>query len=262
MAEGLLVVEDVGVSFAGPRAAKRVLGGVQLTCRSGEITGIIGRSGVGKTTLLKAIAGLVPLDKGRVLIAGEEIVGPGPDRSLVFQEYSLFPWLTVVKNVEMGVRFGTARVARGESLGRARELLEAVGLLAWEGAYPKVLSGGMRQRVALARSLGSRPKVLLLDEPFGALDAITRVEIQQLVKDIHRQHNQAVVLVTHDITEAVLLSDSVCVLGPEGAGGSASIRGWWRVEHSRAHLRPEDLGDSERKIVRAARSLLSQEGER
>jgi len=176
----------------------------------GEILVLLGPSGCGKSTILKAIAGLLPPTKGRVLVDGKEVQGVGRDRGMVFQTYTSFAWLTVLENVEYGLRLqGIDKATRRVE---AEKYIEAVGLKDSMRKYPKELSGGMKQRVAIARTLINKPRLLLMDEPFGALDPQTRWGMQGLLVDISRKEDNTIVFVTHDVSEAVYLADTIVVL--------------------------------------------------
>jgi sulfonate transport system ATP-binding protein len=181
---------------------------INLTVRQGEFISIIGSSGCGKSTLLRIIAGLETDYQGDAEFEGERIDGPGLERGVVFQEHRLFPWLTVQENVAFGLGGGREN-SRGESV---REHIDLVGLTGFEQAYPHQLSGGMAQRAAIARALVNRPQVLLLDEPFGALDALTKIQMQEEVLRIWRAERATMILVTHDIDEAVFLGDRVVIM--------------------------------------------------
>jgi len=181
----------------------------------GEILVLLGPSGCGKSTILKAIAGLLPPTKGRVLVDGKEVEGVGRDRGMVFQTYTSFAWLTVLENVEYGLRL--QGVGKAERRVEAEKYIEAVGLKDSMRKYPKELSGGMKQRVAIARTLINKPRLLLMDEPFGALDPQTRWGMQGLLIDISRKEDNTIVFVTHDVSEAVYLADTVVVLSKRPA---------------------------------------------
>jgi NitT/TauT family transport system ATP-binding protein len=183
---------------------------LSLNVGDGEFISIVGPSGCGKSTLLRVVAGLIRPDNGSVLLDGQPITGPGADRGMVFQSYTLFPWLTVQGNVEYGPRLKGLPAA--ERIRLAREYLEKVGLKGFEHSYPKELSGGMMQHVAIARALANDPKVLLMDEPFGALDAQTRLIKQEMLVTIWQQTPKTILFITHDIDEALFLSDRVYVM--------------------------------------------------
>ena len=181
----------------------------------GEIVVFLGPSGCGKSTLLKAVAGLLRPTKGEILVDGTPVDGPGRDRGMVFQAYTSFGWLTVRENVEYGLRLQGLPVSEREE--RSRKYLKAVGLTEFSDRYPKDLSGGMKQRVALARTLMNRPHLVLMDEPFGALDPFTRWGMQGLLLDVSRTEDNTILFVTHDVSEAVYLADSVYVLSARPA---------------------------------------------
>lgn len=201
-------IEGVSRSFKREGKAFSALENVDLTVREGEFVCLIGHSGCGKTTLLNIIAGLEAPSEGTVTFNGHKVTGPGRERVVVFQEYALFPWFTVRQNVEFGLKaMGARRVTD-----RADSLLKLVGLSGFEKSYPRHLSGGMRQRVALARALAVEPEALLMDEPFGALDMLTREAMQDELTRIWQETKRTVVFVTHGIEEAVKLADRVVVL--------------------------------------------------
>lgn len=178
----------------------------------GEIVVFLGPSGCGKSTILKVVAGLLPPTKGEVLVDGEPVIGAGRDRGMVFQAYTSFGWLTVRGNVEYGLRLqGVPKSQRREL---AQKYIDAVGLSDFADKYPKSLSGGMKQRVAIARTLINKPRLVLMDEPFGALDPPTRWEMQGLLLDISAKEDNTILFVTHDVSEAVYLADTVFVLAP------------------------------------------------
>ncbi|MGD1221326.1 ABC transporter ATP-binding protein [Streptomyces krungchingensis] len=185
---------------------------LDLSIARNEFVSLVGTSGCGKSTLLNVVAGLVPPTTGTVTLDGKGVQGPGRDRGMVFQKYTLFPWMTAAQNVEFALRDQPA-LTRRERRAEALALLDQVGLGARADAYPDQLSGGMQQRVAIARALSYRPDVLLMDEPFGALDALTRRVMQDLLTRLWEEHRLTVLFVTHDIEEAVYLSDRVLVMG-------------------------------------------------
>jgi NitT/TauT family transport system ATP-binding protein len=202
-------------------AHRPVLDGVDLEVRAGEFLCLLGPSGCGKSTLLNMIAGFTTVDSGEIRVGGVPVAGPGHDRGVLFQTPSLFPWLTTLQNVLYGPR---ARGALTPAVRRrAAELLDSVGLADFGDAYPDELSGGMRHRAAFARVLINEPAVLLMDEPFGALDAMTRVAMQRFLLSRWQAHRTTIVFVTHDVEEAVLLGDRICVLSGRPAGVSALL---------------------------------------
>ncbi len=185
-----------------------VLEDINLTINEGEFIAIVGHSGCGKSTLLKIIAGLEKQDRGDCLLKGQPIKGPGFDRGMIFQEHRLFPWLSIDKNIRLGLE----KKPKEEQDRLVNEYLEMVKLSEFKNSYPSQLSGGMSQRAAIARALVTSPEVLLLDEPFGALDALTKVELQEEVKGIRKKQQNTMIMVTHDIEEAVFLADRVVVM--------------------------------------------------
>jgi NitT/TauT family transport system ATP-binding protein len=184
--------------------------GIDLAIRNREFATILGPSGCGKSTLLRIVAGLAKPTQGLVRLDGRTISGPGQDRGMVFQSYTLFPWLTVKENIQFGL--GLSGVDRPRQEQVAQEFVEKVGLKGFERAYPKALSGGMKQRVAIARALANNPAILLLDEPFGALDAQTRSLMQELLTQVWEDLHITILFVTHDVEEAIFLSDRVFVM--------------------------------------------------
>jgi len=196
--------------FGGDEQALVALDGAAFDLVENEFATLVGTSGCGKSTLLMIAAGLEEATEGQVLVNGRPIDGPGRDRGMVFQTYTLFPWLTVQRNVEFAMR--AEPLGKAERRRVALEHLALVGLEQFADSYPSQLSGGMRQRVAIARALSYRPEILLMDEPFGALDAQTRQLMQELLTRVWEQHRLTVLFVTHDIDEAVFLSDRVLVM--------------------------------------------------
>ena len=203
-----LVVSHLNKSFEVNKENKQILTDINLTIKQGEFVAIVGHSGCGKSTLLKIIAGLVKADEGRVTFKGKELHEPDTDRGMVFQEHRLFPWLSIKDNVSIGLK----HLSKPEKEKITREHLELVQLEEFSEAYPHQLSGGMSQRAAIARGLINSPEILLLDEPFGALDALTRIQMQQEVLRIWELEKTTMILVTHDIDEAIYLADRVVVL--------------------------------------------------
>jgi NitT/TauT family transport system ATP-binding protein len=206
-------------SFPGKRGSTLVLDDISLSIAAGEFLTIVGASGCGKSTLLRIIAGLESSDGGVVLVGGQPIDGPGVDRAMVFQDYSLFPWLTVKQNVLFSRRLAAnghdnLALERGAEEARALKLISLVGLTKAQESYPSQLSGGMRQRVAIARALMSKPSIILMDEPFGALDAQTREVMQDLVLSVVEQEGTTIVFVTHDVEEALYLGTRIVLMSP------------------------------------------------
>lgn len=189
-----------------------VLENVELTIEKGEFIAIVGSSGCGKSTLLRLLVGLDRDFEGQIRVQGERVTGVGLDRGMVFQEHRLFPWLTVRQNVALGL--ASSRLSEAEQTARVTHHLDLVGLLHFANAFPHQLSGGMAQRVAIARGLVAKPKILLLDEPFGALDALTRRTMQDELLQIWQEEQITTVLVTHDVEEALFLADRVVVMEP------------------------------------------------
>jgi NitT/TauT family transport system ATP-binding protein len=205
-----LSIRNIRKEFAHRRHSVVAIEDITFELADNEFATLVGTSGCGKSTLLSIIAGLETQSAGEVLIDGAPVVAPGRDRGVVFQSYTLFPWLTVQKNVEFALQ--AEPLGRRERRAVAREHLDLVGLTQFADSLPNQLSGGMRQRVAIARALCYRPKVLLMDEPFGALDAQTRQLMQELLTQIWEAHKLTVLFVTHDIDEAVFLSDRVYLM--------------------------------------------------
>ena len=204
--------DDVGVDFPTAAGPMRVVDGVSLDVRQGEFVSIIGPSGCGKTTLMNMVGGFVKPTRGVVLLDNSPVVGPGPDRGVIFQEYGVFPWLTVRGNIE----FGLGLRANGRHAGRRAEIVERyltlMGLKDFADHHPKHLSGGMRQRLAIARAYAVKPEFLLMDEPFGALDAQTRTAMQDLLLHVLASEGKTVLLITHSVDEAIYLSSRIVVV--------------------------------------------------
>jgi nitrate/nitrite transport system ATP-binding protein len=215
-------ISGVEMAFHTKKGVFQALRGIDLSVRKGEFITLIGHSGCGKSTLLNLIAGLLKPSAGLLLCANREIAGPSPERAVVFQNHSLLPWLTCYENIHLGVErvFGR-KETRAQLRERSLDALALVGLSSAEGKRPHEISGGMKQRVGIARALAMQPKVLLMDEPFGALDALTRAHLQDELLKIVAGTKSTVVMVTHDVDEAVLLSDRIVMLtnGPAATIG-------------------------------------------
>ena len=203
-----LSIQNVNKSFTVDGQKVDVLKDINLEVQEGEFIAIVGHSGCGKSTLLKIIAGLEKNDTGLVTVDGKEVNGPGMDRGMIFQEHRLFPWMSIEKNVQLGLK----GLSKEEKTKLSDQYLELVKLSEFKKAYPSQLSGGMSQRAAIARSLVSQPEDLLLDEPFGALDALTKIELQEELLKIRERFHNTMLMVTHDIEEAVYLADRIVVM--------------------------------------------------
>ncbi len=203
-------IENVSKIFKGRNGEIKALDNVKLEIREKEFVSIIGPSGCGKSTLLNIVAGLEGPTEGVVKVDDKIVTGPGRDRGVVFQQYALFPWKTVLKNVEFGLKL--QKIGKAERRQTALKYLELVGLKDFQDAYPKELSGGMKQRVAIARAYAVKPEVLLMDEPFGALDAQTRVQLQEDLLNTWQNEQKTCFFITHDVEEAVILSQKIVVM--------------------------------------------------
>ncbi|MDQ7260649.1 ABC transporter ATP-binding protein [Paracoccus sp. PS-1] len=212
---GEVAVRNLSKSFPLQGAMRPVLRDLSLHIRSGEALAIVGPSGCGKTTLLRLLAGLETPDRGEVLIDGRPVSGVGTERAVIYQEPRLLPWLTVLDNVAFGLDVRGLPASRARE--QARHYIHLVGLTDFQNAYPRQLSGGMAQRVGIARALTIRPEILLLDEPLGALDAMTKLTMQEELTRIWAEENVTTILVTHDLEEAIFLADRVLVLSTDGA---------------------------------------------
>ena len=232
-----LVAEDVGVTYQSRGRETAAVAGVNLTMADGEFVAIVGPSGSGKSTFLMAVDGLIPLSAGCITVNGRTVTRPGPDRSVVFQDASLLPWRTVLGNVTYGLELAHRPKKEREEIGRA--LLNVTGLSGFETFYPRQLSGGMQQRVNIARALAADPEVLLLDEPFSGLDAQTRETMQGELLKIWDERKKTAIFVTHQIDEAVYLADRVIAFSAR----PARIVAEWKVPFERP--RPLELKQSQ-----------------
>ena len=233
--------------YGRPDQRTQVLEDVNLSIEKGELVSIVGYSGAGKTTLVSLLAGLIMPDKGEVKVDGKRVTGPGPERGVVFQNYSLLPWLTVLENVQLAVDQVFTKLSPGERRARAMKFVEMVNLGPAAGKRPRELSGGMRQRVSVARALAIEPEVLLLDEPFGALDALTRGVLQGELQRISQESGKTMLLITNDVDEGILLSDRII---PLGAGPRASLGPATSVDIQRPRDRKELNHDPRFRAIR------------
>ena len=224
MTKAYLSIEKVGVTFQRGSVSSEVLRDIDLKVDKGEFVSIIGHSGCGKSTLLNIVAGLTPATTGAVILDREAVDKPGPDRAVVFQNHSLLPWLTVYDNVRLAVdKVFADRKSRAERHDWTLHNLALVQMAHAGAKRPSEISGGMKQRVGIARALAMEPKVLLLDEPFGALDALTRAHLQESVMEIHAALGNTVMMITHDVDEAVLLSDRIVMMTNGPAAGIGEV---------------------------------------
>lgn len=207
---------DIDKRFGVDGNALVVLEGINISIKRNEFVSIVGRSGCGKTTLLNIAAGLVAATSGETVIAGKKVEGPGQGQGVVFQQHALFPWLTAADNIEFGCR--SSNLSKPQKKELVHQLLELIGLTRAANSYPRELSGGMQQRIAIARALAMDPEILVMDEPFGALDELTRIELQDELLRIWDAKKKTVLFVTHSINEALVLSDRIIVLAPHPLG--------------------------------------------
>jgi len=207
-----IVFDRVSVEYPSPRGPLRVVDDVSYDIGDGEFVAIIGPSGCGKTTMMNIVAGFVKPTSGRVLLDGRAIAGPGPDRGVIFQDYGVFPWLTVRQNIAFGLTLAANRAAAAGRDAICDRYMALMGLTDFADAWPKMLSGGMRQRLALARAYTVRPQFLLMDEPFGALDAQTRTAMQDLLLQVLATEGKTVMLITHSVDEAIYLASRIVVV--------------------------------------------------
>jgi NitT/TauT family transport system ATP-binding protein len=246
----MMVIEDVDKRYLTNDAEILALSEIDLEIGEGEFVTLLGPSGCGKSTLLRIIAGLLPATKGKVKIGGVPVVAPGPERAVVFQDYALFPWMTVEDNVEFGLEARGVPATKRRQV--SRDLLRAVGLSEFAKKFPHHLSGGMKQRVSIARALAVDPQILLMDEPFGALDAQTRSLLQEELLRIWRRYRKTVVFVTHSIEEAIYLSDRIVVM----TARPGRIKTVISVEHER----PRDMTTAPMaEMQRRVRAILGEE---
>ncbi len=252
-----LVLSDVAKTFGTPGGGEIVaVEGVTFDVAENEICALLGPSGCGKSTVLRMIAGLETPGAGRILLDGAPIAGPDRDRGMVFQAYTSFDWLTVEQNVEFGMKING--VPKAERRGRAAGLIELVGLARFRDAYPTQLSGGMKQRVAIARTLANEPSILLMDEPFGALDAETRWHMQELLVAIAEKTRTTMLVVTHDIEEAIFLADKIVFMTPHPGRVGEILRPDFkrgaRIADKEQVVGDPGYGEMERRIMRMMRA--------
>lgn len=261
--KGHILIEAVTVEFGHNGASRRAVAEASLEIEPGQFVCLLGPSGCGKSTLLNTVAGFVEPTIGRVDVDGETITKPGPDRGMVFQQHSLFPWMTVKKNVAFGPLMAGLGQSKADST--ARTFISLVGLSAYEDHYPAMLSGGMQQRVGIARALANYPAVLLMDEPFGALDAQTRAMMQESLLKLWASFRNTVLFVTHDVDEAIFLADRVVVMSASPGRLIADIRvALPRPRHGDLLTNPEFLKTKKRclDLIRAEtlRAFQQQQG--
>jgi nitrate ABC transporter ATP-binding subunit len=244
-----ITIENMEIAFSTPRGRFVAVKDINLEIAQGEIVSIIGHSGCGKSTILNAIAGMVYPTKGTVVVNEKQVKGPGPDRGIVFQNYSLLPWLTVYENIYQAVDAALADKPKQEKRELVEKYLRMVGLWDHREKRPKEISGGMKQRTAIARAFAINPDVLLLDEPFGALDALTKgsLHIELLKMWNLTQRSKTIVMVTHDIEEAVFLSDRIVVMNN---GPAATIREIEEVHLPRPRNKKDIVAMEEYKVIR------------
>ncbi|MCI0747983.1 MAG: ABC transporter ATP-binding protein [Verrucomicrobia subdivision 3 bacterium] len=247
MRPAFLEVQSVSKAYGANGSRTEVLRDINLSIEEGEFVAIVGYSGAGKTTLMSILAGLLQPDAGEVKLEGQPVRSPGPDRGLVFQNYSLLPWLNVFENVKLAVDEVFPAKSEAERVAHTEEFVEMVNLTAAHDKKPSELSGGMRQRVSVARTLAMHPKILLCDEPLSALDALTRANLQDEIARLSATHKQTVVLITNDPDEAILLADRVI---PLTAGPNATLGPSFRVDIARPRDRRALNHDPQFKQIR------------
>lgn len=218
MTETMYELDSVAVDLSNAKGTRRILTDVSMSVSAGEVVGIVGRSGTGKTTLMRALTGLVPISEGTLTLQGRPVTGPPEGVVTIFQDYgnALLPWRTVAKNVALPLE---GKVGRREIAERVERAIAAVQLKGREGDYLSSLSGGMQQRVQIARGLALEPRVILMDEPFGALDAMTKASLQDVLLNLHETHESTILFITHDLDEAIYLADRTFVIAGNVSAG-------------------------------------------
>ncbi len=249
MNQAHLELSGVGIDFPTDKGLFRALQNVNLKIDKGEFVSLIGHSGCGKSTVLNIVAGLYQATTGGVILDGREVNEPGPERAVVFQNHSLLPWLTCYQNVELAVRQVFKDKSRKEVRDWTLHNLELVHMMHAKDKRPSEISGGMKQRIGIARALAMQPKVLLMDEPFGALDALTRAHLQDSLMEIHRDLGNTVIMITHDVDEAVLLSDRIVMMSN---GPAATVGDILKVDLPRPRDRLALANDAQYHHCRAA----------
>jgi NitT/TauT family transport system ATP-binding protein len=249
-----LCLKGVEKTFPSRGGPVHALSDINLSLDDGEFMSVVGASGCGKSTLLRIVAGLEPASGGELVLDSAPLLGPGKDRGMVFQQYTLYPWLSAQENVEFGLR----HLPKKQRADVARRFLDVVGLLDFARSYPFQLSGGMQQRVAIARALALQPSILLMDEPFGALDAQTRSLMQELLLSIWERDRLSVLFVTHDIDEAIFLADRICVLATK----PGRVRELIDVPLPRPRAFSQQMGGDFLQLKQHVRGLIHEEAAR
>ena len=257
--------DRVSVEFPTAAGPMQVIDDVTFDIRSGEFVSIIGPSGCGKTTLMNIVGGFVKPTRGQVLLDGRPVDAPGPDRGVIFQEYGVFPWLTVRQNIEFGLKLAASRTPANERAAISARYMGLMGLTDFAEHFPKHLSGGMRQRLAIARAYAVRPQFLLMDEPFGALDAQTRSAMQDLLLDVLQSEGKTVLLITHSVDEAIYLSSRIVVVTARPARIRRVIDvpfGYPRTPHTQEDPRFASLRSEIRALVMEEYAAQARQGVR
>lgn len=245
-------ISDLVKAYPNPFGAEiKVVDGFNLIVPQGEVISIIGHSGCGKSTVLNMVAGLIPYSSGGIVVAGKEIDGPGPDRSVVFQAPCLLPWATSYQNVAIGVKRSYPHASKSEQRALVESSLEMVGLADAMHKYPREMSGGMQQRVGIARAIAVKPRMLLLDEPLGRLDSLTRMELQDVILRILDKEKITTMMITHDPDEAVFMSDRICMMtnGPHAKVGEVMEIDFPRPRNREAIMETDEFYEYRRRLL-------------